>query len=526
MLNFFYLLLISSIAVLSSSTYAYETDQYETVGIDLKDATGALNTLIQAEIEEVVDLWQGKERDDAELAFDISSRFSRRQLEVWGVDSPHLESYSSGHNSIYNNVSPFYALMQYSKGLAPTVSVDDVHIGLDKLTHFFGVGALYLHVARQFENIEKGERAAIDFGMKVERTYWGTMTTGVYSNADMVANYEGFRFLKGLFANNTVPGKPALLVWDKKGPRLQRAFDIRDYVNDYWNEVFNPNSFAETMSDQIIESLEYLCDKESETGLFTSYISANDQQLSSRYRGKGLRSDRENFLLPKICGSFYKLSPQEKEKHRQKYNIKPYNFYTLPINNLGLRSGLKKIKQSISSPLCHYQVRMAEEEHKLLLKTYESDSPAVWDKLEMQMKSNDSIIELAGGLQKVNAIKPFKDDAVFSNNILDRHYGAEARQQCYVLDVVDPDNIIRKGFTLQIRLCLEKKDDGSWHRHKQYVVSYEDSLQMYLQDLDPIMLNFFDAQFTHYSSNTLDYFSWDQRMGYVYRTISPLCRWF
>ena len=77
-----------------------------------------------------------------------------------------------------------------------------------------------------------------------------------------------------------------------------------------------------------------------------------------------------------------------------------------------------------------------------------------------------------------------------------------------------------------MRLCLVQNDDGSWHKKKQYIVSFENKIQKFIQDLDPIMLNLFDAEFTHYSSNSLDYFSWDHRVGYVYRTISPLCRWY
>ena len=542
MLKLFNLLLICFVTVSFSPAYAYETDQYETLGVELKDATGALNTLIQAEIEDVVEFWQGRERNDLELAFDISSRFSRRQLEVWGVDSPHIESYLSGSNSIYNNVSPMFALIQYSKGLAPTVSVNDVHLGLDKLTHFFGVGALYLHVMQKYENSDEGERAAINFGKKAERTYWGTMTTGVYSNADMVANYEGYRFLKGLFTDNTVQGKPALLVWDDNGPRVQRSFDIRDYVNDYWNEVYNPNSYASTISSQITDSLLSLCDRESASGLLTRYISANDQQLSLRYRDKGLRSDRVNYLLTKVCNDFYALSSQEKVKHRIKHKDKPYKFFNLPINVLGLQTELQKVKETIISNLCRRQVHMASEEHDLLLETYQSISSGVWAALEKQIKLNDSIALTKDGLRKVNLQQTLKEENSFENNnvtenvaindvsknhLIKNHLTKNyaTRNQCHTIDVADRDNIIRKGFTLQMRLCLEQDSEGSWQKKRQYIVSFENKFQMFLMDLDPIMLNFFDAQFTHYSSNTLDYFSWDQRVGYVYRTIAPLCRW-
>jgi len=553
MLTFSFFFLISFFTVSLSPAYAYESDQYETLGIELKDATEVLNTLIQAEIEEVVQLWQGRERDDLELAFDISSRFSRRQLEVWGIDSSHIESYSSGHNSVYNNVSPWFAPIQYSKGLAPTVSVNGVHLGLDKLTHFFGVGALYLHVAKQYDDSDEGKRAAINFGEKAERTYWGSMTTSVYSNADMVANYEGFRFLRGLFTDNTVSGKPALLVWDDNGPRVQRPFDIRDYVNDYWNEVYNPNSFASTISSQITESLEAFCDRKSASGLSTSYVSANDGQLSLHYRDKGVRSDRTNYLLPKICKDFYDTSSQEKENHDARHKEKPQNYSSLPINVLGLKTELKKVQQTIISTLCRRQIHNASEEHDLLLKTYRRISSGVWAALEKQIKLNDSIALSSVNLHKVALHKATLDkskihkfkleklklqkapkedvsaNSLGDNSLAIKHHptrNSATKSQCYILDVEDEDAIIRKGVTLQMRLCLVQNDDGSWHKKKQYIVSFENKIQKFIQDLDPIMLNLFDAEFTHYSSNSLDYFSWDHRVGYVYRTISPLCRWY
>jgi len=154
---------------------------------------------------------------------------------------------------------------------------------------------------------------------------------------------------------------------------------------------------------------------------------------------------------------------------------------------------------------------MASEEHDLLLATYQRLSPVVWATLEKKIKLNDSIAVSTDGFHKVSLQNPVTSSAT--------------KNQCYTIDVADRDNIIRKGFTLQMRLCLEQHSDGSWHKKKQYIVSFKNKLQMFIQDFDPIMLNFFDAQFTHYSSNTLDYFSWDQRVGYVYRTISPLCRW-
>ena len=44
-----------------------------------------------------------------------------------------------------------------------------------------------------------------------ERWLFGQLTTSIYSNADLVANYEGYRFYRSLFEDGVVPGKPAIV---------------------------------------------------------------------------------------------------------------------------------------------------------------------------------------------------------------------------------------------------------------------------------------------------------------------------
>ena len=39
-----------------------------------------------------------------------------------------------------------------------------------------------------------------------ERGVFGALTTGIYSNADLVANYEGYRFYRGLFTTASSRG--------------------------------------------------------------------------------------------------------------------------------------------------------------------------------------------------------------------------------------------------------------------------------------------------------------------------------
>ncbi len=57
--------------------------------------------------------------------------------------------------------------------------------------------------------------------------------TGSYSNADLVANYEGYRFYRSLFDDDVISGKTAILRWENNRWVIQREFDWADHVNEY-----------------------------------------------------------------------------------------------------------------------------------------------------------------------------------------------------------------------------------------------------------------------------------------------------
>ena len=68
------------------------------------------------------------------------------------------------------------------------------------------------------------EQEAAERSAYTERAIFGQMTTGSYSNADLVANYEGHRFYRSLFEDNIVPGKPAILRWENDAWVIQRPY--------------------------------------------------------------------------------------------------------------------------------------------------------------------------------------------------------------------------------------------------------------------------------------------------------------
>ena len=152
-------------------------------------------------------------------------------------------------NSIY-----FAAPINYLT-ISSTVRIYGAEFGTDKIAHFFQQGYTYYKIAERAKAQglppDKAERKAVRWGQKTERTYYGTLVSGVYSNADLCANYVGMRFYQGLtkpikIGNETRP--PVLLhkngVWV-----LNENFNlpeqlIKPFLTEHLNEALNPSIFS------------------------------------------------------------------------------------------------------------------------------------------------------------------------------------------------------------------------------------------------------------------------------------------
>lgn len=141
--------------------------------------------------------------------------------------------------------------------ISPTVRLYGIEFGIDKLEHFFQQGHQYYEIMQKgFAN--GGTRAeavkqAIDWGKKTERTYYGLLTSGVYSNADLYANYAGLRFYEGL-TEPTQLGSMShspLAVLDngywKMNPKYARDNLLKPFISDHMNEALNPSGFRLTL---------------------------------------------------------------------------------------------------------------------------------------------------------------------------------------------------------------------------------------------------------------------------------------
>src|SRR5260370_18965222 len=102
---------------------------------------------------------------------------------------------------------------------------------------------------------EEATAKAVRWGQKSERTFFGTLVAGVYSNGDLVANYVGLRFYEGLTQTITIRDRrcPAVLLlkdglWTfNDGVNLRNEL-LNPFISYLLNEALNPSIFTKNLA--------------------------------------------------------------------------------------------------------------------------------------------------------------------------------------------------------------------------------------------------------------------------------------
>ncbi len=240
----------------AGTAHATETDQYFAIAKRPRDSLSALNEKINRELLGAVDLvnrqgnWERASCED--VAHGVYQRFrisGLHKIELWAEHSPRLERVPSDEehgrfknkDSIYRNGRLWDWGLTF--GVKATFSVAGVHLGADKLSHFFQTGWKYDRRFREYMKEGVPEREALErlvrYGVKTESGTLGLGTTGVFSFGDLEANYQGFLFYRSLCQDEN----PRLLK-TSEGWRLTRPFDWREYVSPWLDETYNNSAFT------------------------------------------------------------------------------------------------------------------------------------------------------------------------------------------------------------------------------------------------------------------------------------------
>lgn len=298
-MNLLRLMIFAAVALLHSfPVIATETDQFSNRGQAITDSTVALNSKVNEALATVAAEQYGDRNRKAIVRAvyrRLGGAFIVDKIERWAIDSPSVEKQdTSKRNNIYTDMPFGTTRLIYLFGFGRTIRVNDQLIGLDKISHFMSQGKkFYGRYLKHGSETAAAERSAF-----LERGIFGSLTTGSFSNADLVANYEGYLFYRSLFEDDIIPGKLAILRWQDDGWLVQRNFDWADHVNEYWDEALNVNKFNRRLEKHMRLKLLTLCEEFRRNPAL--YDFRDEELLRARYTNLGLQHST-HLRLDHLC---------------------------------------------------------------------------------------------------------------------------------------------------------------------------------------------------------------------------------
>ena len=281
------LLLCITLLLQSSVAFAFETDQYNLPPVPLADIGDEVSeyteeniqtalTKINAEIVErqacLENIIEKKAKCDSpeierkRLAYLRSEEaIAREVFKLLGDGIIPFTKSGSWMNSHRFRAQPARFKTSYRQSIfvflptdyltiSPTVNLYGSQFGTDKIAHFFQQGYTYYRIYERALakglTVDAAAKKAVRWGRMTERTYYGTLVGGVFSNADLFANYIGMKFYQGLTRpiklGNAV--RPAILLLKEGSWTINENADpgealIKPFITDHLNEALNPSLF-------------------------------------------------------------------------------------------------------------------------------------------------------------------------------------------------------------------------------------------------------------------------------------------
>ena len=139
--------------------------------------------------------------------------------------------------------------------ISETVNLYGISFGTDKIAHIFQQGYTYLRIYERASakglSKESAVKRANDWGRKSERTFYGNLISGVYSNADLAANYAGLKFYLNLTREIVIGEalRPPLVVPENGAWKFNENVDLAEsllkpFISEHLNEVLNPSIYT------------------------------------------------------------------------------------------------------------------------------------------------------------------------------------------------------------------------------------------------------------------------------------------
>lgn len=285
------LVLLAALLLPQGSVYAFETDQYNLPPQPLADISTEVSEHVEARLREAVEKVNAEivvrqkclvaSSDDGKgkgcgpptaeqfrLEYLRSEdAIARAAFDQLGGGVPPFTSMGTWMDWHHFLAQPARYRTRYWKSIfilnpvialtiSPTVNLYGSEFGTDKIAHVFQQGYTYYKIYRRAlgEGATPVEAAdkAVRWGQKSERTFYGTLVAGVYSNGDLASNYAGLKFYEGLTKPIKIGDSTRAAVLEIKDGVWKFNEQVRDlllkpFISDHLNEALNPSIFTKNL---------------------------------------------------------------------------------------------------------------------------------------------------------------------------------------------------------------------------------------------------------------------------------------
>ena len=280
-----------------------ETDPYTNRDVDLADSLEILDAKVNGALDRIATNWS-RRCDERAFIFavyrDLGGRHWVDKIERWAMFASEIDRLPHNRgNSVFADAPILFSTGARLGNFSRTINLNGVYISTDKLGHFFSQGRKFYTRYQRLGSVTKAARLTARW----EGLIWGNVLSGIYSNADLVANFEGFLFYQSLFIDDIVKDQDAIFSCNDGALLKRREFTWADHVNSYWDEMLNPSYFRRGLVPAIERRMLRLCaDFEQRP---TRYQIENPEELHTRYQALSLRDSSVqpiSHFLDENCG--------------------------------------------------------------------------------------------------------------------------------------------------------------------------------------------------------------------------------
>jgi hypothetical protein len=308
---------IACLLVLSAThTFALETDQYYTWGRELADSTDVVNAKFELEMRRAIASFD----EPPEECIDIAIRFRKKMrfvlfhhIQMWAMNTSLVARIpaDADEDVVFRRTNMYQVHGLFDPGMwmtfTPTIKVNEIRIGTDKLAHFVSSGWTYYtsynSALRKGKTPEEAAYSAVRRGVLEESLILGKAASGVLSLGDLEANLQGMYFYLGLCG-----GDDPQLVLEDGSWKLARAIDLRDYVHPGWDESYRNPIFSKGRWRKVKQSLPQYCDRRSHpqvVEMHRRYRATERQTVAQQVVAElveaGKLADPEQYSLDAVC---------------------------------------------------------------------------------------------------------------------------------------------------------------------------------------------------------------------------------